>query len=126
MRASGSVFAALLDAARPGVTGAHLFGAGAAAYATAGFPNEERLHHQGGAIGYRARDWVAHPASTDIVTPPQAFAWNPTVTGTKIEETCLVRDDEIEVITASPDWPSFRLPVRNTTVQVPDFLVLDQ
>ena len=74
---------ALLDATRADATGAQLFETAASAYERAGFPGEERLHHQGGAIGYRAREWVAHPASQDVVRPAQAFAWNPSITGTK-------------------------------------------
>ena len=35
----------------------------------------------------------------------QAFAWNPTITGTKIEDTALVIDDHVEMLTTTPDWP---------------------
>ena len=75
----------------------------------AGFPGEELKHHQGGAIGYRAREWVAHPRSTEVVHERQAFAWNPTITGTKIEDTALLLDGRLEIITTSPDWPSIPL-----------------
>jgi Xaa-Pro dipeptidase len=122
-RATAGVFAALLDATRTNATGTQLFQAAAAAYDRAGFPGEERLHHQGGAIGYRAREWVAHPASQDVVRPPQAFAWNPSITGTKVEDTCLVHgDDRIEVITTSPEWPAVVHEIRGTSVRVPAVL----
>jgi Xaa-Pro dipeptidase len=104
--ATASVFGRLLAATRAGTTGAALYAVAADGYAAAGFPGEERLHHQGGAIGYRAREWVAHPRSQDVVQPRQAFAWNPTITGTKVEDTALVIDGRVEVITASPDWPA--------------------
>jgi Xaa-Pro dipeptidase len=124
-RATTDVFAALLDATRADATGAQLFQTAASAYERAGFPGEERLHHQGGAIGYRAREWVAHPASQDVVRPPQAFAWNPSITGTKVEDTCLVDEaDRIEVITASPEWPSSVRYVRGSQVRIPDVLEL--
>ena len=105
-RATASVFGRLLGATRAGATGAELYAVAASAYAAAGHPGEERRHHQGGAIGYRAREWVAHPRSQDIVQPRQAFAWNPTITGTKIEDTALLIDGRMEIITTSPDWPS--------------------
>lgn len=35
----------------------------------------------------------------------QAFAWNPTITGTKVEDTALVIGDNVELITSTPDWP---------------------
>jgi Xaa-Pro aminopeptidase len=104
--ATASVFGRLLDATRPGATGADLYRVAAEAYTAAGFPGEERHHHQGGAIGYRAREWVAHPRSQEVVQARQAFAWNPTIAGTKIEDTALAIDGHVELITTSPDWPT--------------------
>jgi Xaa-Pro aminopeptidase len=119
-RATASVFGALLDATRPGAEAASLYTTAAAAYAAAGFPGEELKHHQGGAIGYRAREWVAHPRSQEVVQPRQAFAWNPTITGTKIEDTALVIDDRIEMLTTTPDWPSIPLGTPERRFQASD------
>jgi len=104
-RAAASVFGRLLDSTRPGAKGTDLYDAAARAYADAGFAGEELKHHQGGAIGYRAREWVAHPRSQEVVQARQAFAWNPTITGTKVEDTALVIGDHIEIVTMTPDWP---------------------
>jgi Xaa-Pro aminopeptidase len=124
--ATARVFGALLQATVAGATGAQLFAAAAKAYSDNGFPNEELLHHQGGVIACRSREWVAHPASDMVVEPPQAFAWNPTVTGTKVEETVLLHDDNrLQVVTASPDWPSVNVEVRGQTIAVPDVLPID-
>ncbi|HXW07861.1 MAG TPA: M24 family metallopeptidase [Vicinamibacterales bacterium] len=121
--AAARVCGALLEATRAGATGAALFEAAADAYSTCGYPGEEQLHHQGGAIGYRARDWVAHPRSDEIVTPAQAFAWNPTVTGTKIEETVLLHTDgRYETVTTTEGWPAIRVRVRDCTVGLPGIL----
>lgn len=121
--ATARVFGALLDATVAGATGARLFAAAAKAYADNGFPNEELFHHQGGVIACRSREWVAHPASDMVVEPPQAFAWNPTVTGTKVEETVLLHEDNrLQVVTASPGWPSVNVDVRGQTIAVPDVL----
>jgi antitoxin VapB len=109
-RAAASVFGRVLDATRPAATAPHLYATLAAAYAGEGFPGEELKHHQGGAIGYRAREWVAHPRSQEVVQARQAFAWNPTITGTKIEDTALVLGDHVEIITSTPDWPAIDLP----------------
>lgn len=122
--ATARVFASLLEATRAGATGADLFGAAARSYAAAGFPDEETRHHQGGATGYRSREWIAHPASREMVQARQAFAWNPSITGTKIEETTLVTPLGLEVITASPDWPSIPLAVRGHTLSAPAPLAL--
>ena len=105
-RAAAEVFGRLLDATRPGARASDLYATAARAYEATGFPGEELKHHQGGAIGYRAREWVAHPRSQEVVQARQAFAWNPTITGTKVEDTALVVGDRLEIITSTPDWPS--------------------
>ena len=121
--ASAQVAGALLAATHDGATGARLFEAAASAYAAAGYPGEETLHHQGGAIGYRGRDWVAHPRSEERVIAPQAFAWNPTVTGTKIEETVILgADGSLELITRSPNWPIIPVTVRGQVIDLPGIL----
>ena len=124
MNASARVNAKLLAATRPGTLGSELYRVAADAYAEEGFPGEERLHHQGGGAGYRTRDWVAHPASTETVQNNQAFAWNPTVTGSKAEETCIATAEGVEVITKSPDWPQIPVRVGGREYLSPDVLAL--
>ena len=116
------MFGSLLATTSAGVTGAELFRAAAKAYADAGFPSEELRHHQGGAIGYRSREWIAHPHSTETVQARQAFAWNPTITGTKVEETVLVTERGLEMLTSSPDWPGIPLRVNGHTLAAPAIL----
>ncbi len=103
--AAAFVNAIILAATRTGATGAEVYAAAAQGYAEKGLENEINRHHQGGAAGYRTREWVAHPRSTEVVHVNQAFAWNPSITGTKVEETCITTGDGVEIITASPDFP---------------------
>ncbi len=124
MDATARVNAKLLAATRPGAVGSELYRVAADAYAEEGFPGEERLHHQGGAAGYRTREWVAHPANAEIVQNRQAFAWNPTVTGSKAEETCIASAEGVEVITQTPDWPQITVPVEGRVYTSPDVLSL--
>jgi Xaa-Pro aminopeptidase len=121
-RAAAQVNAQLFAATRAGALGSELYEVAARSYEAAGFPGEEHRHHQGGAAGYRTRDWVAHPSSSDRVEVNQAFAWNPSITGTKVEETCIAFQDEIEVITTSPDWPSIPCEVDGRKYLLPDIL----
>jgi antitoxin VapB len=122
--AAARVNAQLLAATRPGATGADLYKLVAQSYAEEGFPGEQLLHHQGGACGYRTRDWLAHPQSTQRVCVNQAFAWNPSVTGTKVEETCIALAASVELITATPDWPQISVEVNGRAYQSPDLLAV--
>ena len=119
-RAAAEVNARLLAATRPGAVGRDLFEAAVRAYADLGFPGEERLHHQGGACGYLSRDWIAHPRCGEVVEPWQAFAWNPSITGTKVEETWIVSGGSAEGITATPGWPRLEVEVNGHPFSLPD------
>jgi Xaa-Pro dipeptidase len=118
-RATVKVFERLLTQTKVGRAGRDLFAEAAKAYADVGFPGEERRHHQGGAIGYRSRDWIAHPACEARVQSRQAFAWNPSITGTKVEETALVVDGVAEIITSSPCWPSMSMEIGKRILPAP-------
>jgi Xaa-Pro aminopeptidase len=122
--AAARVNAQLLAATRPGAIGSELYEVAARAYAAEGFPGEEQLHHQGGALGYRTRDWLAHPACTEQVQLDQAFAWNPSITGTKVEETCIAFADGVEVLTTTTDWPQIPVQVGGVEYFSPDILCL--
>jgi Xaa-Pro aminopeptidase len=104
VEAAAAVDAALLDASRPGVTLAQLFGVLEAAYADVGFPDEWRLHHQGGITGYAGREVFATPGAEAVLPDRCALAWNPSVTGGgKSEDTALVTPEGVEVITRTPE-----------------------
>jgi antitoxin VapB len=75
------------------------------AYAAAGFPGEELLHHQGGAAGYGEREWIALPKGTETVVNRQAFAWNPSARGGKVEDTVVLQDGAIELLTETTEFP---------------------
>ena len=112
--ASAQVNAALLNATRVGATSADLFAVAQAAYAAQGFAGEERFHHQGGPTGYGEREWVATPAGTEVVVNNQAFAWNPSIRGGKVEDTVLLRNGVIENLTPTPELPSLAAEVKGS------------
>ena len=74
-------------------------------YSQTGFADEWMDHHQGGPAGYEPREYLAVPGSDDLISIGQVYAWNPSIRGTKSEDTILVGDDENEIITEIPDWP---------------------
>jgi antitoxin VapB len=106
--AVAQVDAAFLDATRPGQTLGQAFAQAQAVYAETGFPDEWRWHHQGGPAGYEPREYIATPGSEDLIQAGQAYAWNPSIAGTKSEDTVLLGPDGLEVLTAVQDWPVLR------------------
>ncbi len=106
-QAIANIDAAVNLATKPGRPLGDIFDELRRAYADNGFEGEWQNHHQGGSCGYQPRDVVATPGSPVRVLDNQAFAWNPSVVGAKSEDTILVTNSGIEVLTAhSGDWPS--------------------
>jgi antitoxin VapB len=122
-QASAQVNAALLNATRVGATSSELFKVAQAAYAEQGFPGEERFHHQGGPTGYWEREWVATPEGAEVVVNNQAFAWNPSIRGGKVEDTVLLRDGVIENLTPTPELPSLPASVEGSNYVASGVLV---
>src|SRR5829696_6197175 len=94
-----AVEAAALDTTRPGARIGDIVAAVAAAYPAHGFAADEwHQHHQGGPTGYAPRDYLAGPAVDALVGERQAFAWNPSGGGFKVEDTVLATMAGIEVL----------------------------
>jgi Xaa-Pro dipeptidase len=94
------------EATRPGRTLADAFEDCRRFYAEEGYPDEWRLHHQGGLTGYASREIVATPQTLQEMMFDQAFAWNPSITGAKAEETFILDESGPEVITQIPEASS--------------------
>jgi Xaa-Pro aminopeptidase len=94
----------------------------AVTYAEAGFPGEWRLHHQGSPAGYELREHVATTDSADTVSAGQVYAWNPSITGTKSEDTILVGRQRNQVFTSRKDWPVLSVPVGDQEIVRPAIL----
>jgi antitoxin VapB len=120
--ACAQVSAKLLHASRKGVSSAELFTVAEQAYRDAGFPGEEQLHHQGGPIGYVEREWIAtqRPA---VLTGTQALAWNPSIRGAKTEDTALLQDDAIEILTQTSSLPQIYPTVEGITYPAANLLI---
>jgi Xaa-Pro dipeptidase len=94
--ATAEVLEAMRAASRPGATLDEVLAAARRAYEATGFGDEWRLHHQGGTIGYAPRERIATPGDRTQLRAGMAVAWNPSITGTKIEATMIVTDGEPE------------------------------
>ncbi len=105
MAATARVDATFISSTRPGQSLVGIFDKAIAAYAEAGYPGEWQKHHQGGTSGYEPREYLALPGSTDRVVVGQVYAWNPSITGCKSEDTILVGEAKNEVLTEIAGWP---------------------
>jgi antitoxin VapB len=120
--AVATVDATVIAETRPGRTLGEIFARIQAAYAEAGFPDEWKLHHQGGPAGYEPREYIATPGGQDVVNLGQAYAWNPSITGTKSEDTVLVGVTGNEILTPIPGWPVLTVEVGAQKVERPAIL----
>ena len=98
---------------RTGVTLGEVVSKAIDQYASEGFPKEWELHHQGGLTGYAGREIFGTPASQYRLQHNQVLTWNPSITGTKSEDTILLSGNGPEVLTRSGNWPELEveLPV---------------
>jgi Xaa-Pro aminopeptidase len=106
MRVETTALAATQAVGTNGGTAGEVFDAIREAYDEVGWDGEWQKHHQGGAAGFAPREWVAAPHCDEPVVLPQGYAWNPTVQGTKSEDTHLVTATEVETLSMTGEWPT--------------------
>lgn len=121
--ACAAVDAHAWHASQPGRTLGAAFGDICAAYAHQGYTDEWHLHHQGGVTAYENREVQARPDSTHLIQVGQAFAWNPSITGTKSEDTMILTTKGAESITRTSNWPMIDITIDGTLYQRPGILV---
>jgi antitoxin VapB len=109
----------------PGKSCADIFEQCKVWYADVGYDGEWKKHHQGGAIGYNDREYVIYPGIDKTVQTSQAFAWNPTITGAKIEDTIIAFEDHFEIVTRTEDWPLIEIMLNDKIFPQPDILIIE-
>jgi len=107
---------------RPGVPAREVLQKGIDAYLEKGYSDEWKLHHQGGSIGYTGRDYRVSFKTPDIIQENQAFTWNPSITGTKSEDTILATSKGPEMITRPILYPTLSMEVENISFIRPAIL----
>jgi antitoxin VapB len=123
VRASAFVTAHYLSASKLGVSAGSILEMAKEWFAAAGFPAELELHHQGGAIGYVEREWVAFPGSREVIHDNQAFAWNPIVQGALSFDTFVLHSGRMENLSEIEDWPKVEVEAGGVLYRLPDILV---
>jgi Xaa-Pro aminopeptidase len=98
--------------------------AGKAAYEEMGYGSEFDKHHQGGPIGYAGRDYRVDFTVVGTMKNHQAFCWNPSITGTKSEDTVIVSEASVEMISHPIIFPKASIEACGATFVRPDILEL--
>ncbi|AEJ60908.1 M24 family peptidase-like protein [Spirochaeta thermophila DSM 6578] len=111
-----------MAATRPGVPVVEAFKRGIEAYKALGYPDEYKLHHQGGAIGYEGRDYKVTFTTQEVVQTNQAFTWNPSITGTKSEDTMVATTEGPQLLSKPILFPSISLEVDGIRFERPGVL----
>lgn len=109
---------------RPGNSVKDIFDKAVACYSDEGYPEEWKKHHQGGLTGYAPREYRATPDIDQTVSADQAFAWNPSITGTKSEDTILILEDGNEIITHTGEYAYIEAEYDGYKLMRPDILIL--
>jgi Xaa-Pro aminopeptidase len=99
----------MMQETRPGVPMRDLFAKTCKLYEDLGYPGEWRLHHQGGAQGYRNRDYLMKPSSPERVVENQCICWNPSIAGTKSEDAFIVQATGRLMVTKATVFPTLTI-----------------
>lgn len=122
--AAAFVDAIAISSSRSGISLEEILNRIKQAYADRGFANEWQMHHQGGITGYYTRAALAKPGAHQVLKPGMVVAWNPSVQGTKTEDTCLVSTDHPEIMTLSASrWPIREYWMPPFVIKRPEILV---
>jgi Metallopeptidase family M24 len=125
-RAVQQVDAAFILATTEGTPVEEIFEHGLTSYDANGYRDEWQNHHQGGPTGYQGRSYKARRGEKRKVLAPQAYAWNPSIAGTKSEDTVLTVPGGAapELLTPPLDWPVREMEWGGGTIPRAEILLL--
>ncbi|MGL6057355.1 MAG: M24 family metallopeptidase [Culicoidibacterales bacterium] len=103
------ISATMMQATQPGVSVATILADGIAVYEAVGKPTDWQILHQGGLAGYLTREYLVTPTTEAVVKLHQAYAWNPMLPGVKCEDTFLVTEHGVDILTQTSTWPSIEV-----------------
>jgi antitoxin VapB len=92
------------------------------AYKEEGYTDAIDQHHQGGSAAYSPREVIATPGDKTPIQLNQAFAWNPSVTGAKSEDTIILTAKGQDVMTVIDGWPTWEITVDGKKIARPAIL----
>jgi len=116
--------ATMIAGTRPGRPMRDVLADAVSLYAKLGYGDEWSRHHQGGPTGYAAREIRVTASTPDAVGTNQAFAWNPTISGTKAEDTFVAGAAGPLMVTHPVTFPVVRLEAGGLELDLPGMLIL--
>ena len=119
------VNAAFWSSLQPGTNVSEIFAKGVAQYGVEGVPIEHKEHHQGGLTGFVPRELRASHLSNHVVRINEAYAFNPTIQGAKVEDTVLVTENGIEILTYTGDYAYETIDIGGKSINIPTVYVMD-
>lgn len=84
-----------------------------------GYGEEWKLHHQGGILAYEPREFKAAPGVHEKIQVGQGVAWNPSIAGVKSEDTILVEETGVEILTSISEWPMIEIELDKESILRP-------
>lgn len=122
MKKTQYIFACMQGMMKEGLSYGEYFAEVQKLYDEAGWPEEWKQHHQGGPTGYGCREFIVTPETEGKIHEGQAYAWNPTIQGTKCEETTYLKEGKLEIFTCTENWPRTVVKTRYGEISVADIL----
>lgn len=95
------------------------------AYIDRGYPTMFDKHGQGGCQGYWPREYMITPDSHQKVEANKAYCFNPVVDGTKTEDSFIVTEDGLLLITHPITFPKLTYTFNGVTLERPGLLVIE-
>jgi Xaa-Pro dipeptidase len=120
-----SLDALLFSETRPGALVGDILSRLCTAYGDEGYADEWKLHHQGGLAGYESREVKALPGCDLAVKAGQVYAWNPSITGYKSEDSFIVGVDENRIITETRRFPYRKFEYNGLEFERPEAMPID-
>lgn len=120
--AASSIQAGIINLLRPGLKFSEILAFQKQQYAAYGFPDEWKLHFQGGPLGYVIVD-ARRCESDKVVTVNMPFEWFVTITGTKTAELPLLTDQGMIIPSLKSPWPLKNFPAEGGSLALPDILI---
>ncbi len=91
--------------AEGGVSLKDLLECGKKAYSEVGYPDEWKIHTQGGIIAYAPRECILTEGSDYVLKDNNALSFNPTIEGVKAEDVCILQNNRIDQLSVDLNWP---------------------